>query len=445
MAALMALLAFESLAVTTAMPVIAEDLNGLALYSMAFAGTLAASVVGMVVAGQASDRGGLARPLWAGLALFIAGLVIAGTAVWMPVLVLGRLVQGLGSGALSVILYVMVARVYPLALRPKIFAAFAAAWVVPALIGPFIAGLVVEHLHWRWVFFGAIMLALPAAFMIRGAANRSQIDIAEVKARTPADHVKVLLAIAASASVVLLHFGGQQTGVVAIIALAVGIAGLVMVVPRLLPHGTVTASPGIPAAIALRAVAGAGFTVAEVFLPLLLIRERGLTPGMAGLVLTAAALTWSTGSWLRGRSSTGHQRYLAWGSAAIAVAIIAAALPLWPHIPIFVAVIGWAVGGLGMGLVYPTLSLLTLELSPVSQQGANSSALQLAEALSTATFLAVTGFAFALLITATPVAAYLACFGLAVLLALVSMWIARRVLAAPSPVTVGAATATEPG
>ena len=67
---------------------------------------------------------------------------------------LGRLIQGLGIGGQTVALYVVVARVYPTAIHGRVFAAFSAAWVVPSLIGPFLAGAVAEYLHWRWVFLG---------------------------------------------------------------------------------------------------------------------------------------------------------------------------------------------------------------------------------------------------------------------------------------------------
>jgi hypothetical protein len=70
-------------------------------------------------------------------------------------------------------------------------------------------------------------------------------------------------------------------------------------------------------------------------------------------------------------------------------------------------VLGWASAGLGMGLAYPTLSVLTLELSAPSEQGANSSALQIADALFAAVVLAVSGALFAALVDAGPIA-YLA-------------------------------------
>lgn len=427
MIALIGLMAFEALAVTTAMPVIAEALDGLTLYSMAFAATLAASVLGMVVAGRMSDRTGPKHPMWIGIGLFLLGLVIAGTAVAMPILVLGRLVQGLGSGALSVTLYVVVAQIYPQTLRPKVFAAFAAAWVIPALIGPAITGFVVEHVSWRWVFFGAAVLAVPAALMVRNSTRGLRSE--DIGGARPSRKPVVLAGVAALCAV-LLHFGGQQKGFVAAGLITLALVGLATVVPPLLPRGTLSVRRGLPTVIALRALIGAGFTVAEVFLPLLLTRERGLSPGIAGLVLTAAAITWSTGSWVRGRSgATGpaeQTKFLFWGACCIAVAIVLAAVPLWSAAPVFVAMIGWAVGGLGMGMAYPTLSILTLELSPPESQGANSSALQLAESLSSATFLAVTGFVFALLIEQHPHAAFLFCFGLALTLALSAIAISRR-------------------
>src|SRR5690606_33474057 len=84
----------------------------------------------------------------------------------MAVLVAGRFAQGLGGGALTVALYVVVARVYPQRLHPAIFAAFAAAWVVPSLIGPTVAGLVADLWSWHWVFLGVVVLALAALLMV---------------------------------------------------------------------------------------------------------------------------------------------------------------------------------------------------------------------------------------------------------------------------------------
>ena len=110
--ALISLIAFEALAVATAMPTVARALDGLPLYALAFAGPLASGVVGMVASGLWSDARGPAGPLWTGTALFVLGLVLAATAPTMGVLVLGRLVQGVGGGLITVALYVVVGRAF---------------------------------------------------------------------------------------------------------------------------------------------------------------------------------------------------------------------------------------------------------------------------------------------------------------------------------------------
>src|SRR5688572_14525612 len=220
MITLVTLVAFEAVAVTTAMPTVARALDGLTLYALAFGGALAASVVGMVVAGAWADARGPAGPTWAGVGLFSAGLFIAGTAPDMWVLVGGRVVQGFGGGLVVVALYVVVGRAYPAELHPRVFAAFAGAWVLPAIAGPSVAGLIVEHLHWRWVFLGVVLLAVPSVLLILpGLRGLPPTD------RGTADLSVVGWAVAAAVSVGLLHLGGQQDGLDAVLLIGAGLAG----------------------------------------------------------------------------------------------------------------------------------------------------------------------------------------------------------------------------
>ena len=160
--ALISMLAFEAIAVATAMPAVAGALDGLPLYALAFGATLATSVLGMTAAGQLCDKRGPYRAALAGLAAFLAGLLLAGFAPNMPALVAGRALQGLGSGVLGVALYVGVGQVVPAALHPKMFAMFAGAWVVPGLVGPALASFLVQALSWRSVFL-AVAAAVPVA------------------------------------------------------------------------------------------------------------------------------------------------------------------------------------------------------------------------------------------------------------------------------------------
>lgn len=426
--ALVALYAFEALAVATAMPTVAQALDGLSLYAMAFAGTLAASVVGMVAAGRWADRNGPRAPLQHGIAWFAIGLVVAGLAPTMWVLLLGRIVQGFGGGLMSVTLYVVVGRVYPPRLHARIFAAFAAAWVLPAIVGPVISGVIVEQLGWRWVFLLVPLVAAAAALMVLPALRGIGPAAPDGHAAAVGDERRILWAIGAAASALLLHYGGQQRGATAAVLLAVAAVALLACMLHLLPRGTLRAARGLPAVIALRGIAASAFFGTEVFLPLLLSRERGLSPTWAGVALTIGALGWSLGSWNRGRMhDPSPSRVLRTGMAMLAGGIVVAASAVSQAVPVALAMGGWVVAGLGMGTVFPSLSVLTLQLSPESRQGVNASALQLCDALFTAGMLALGGSLFAALLVRSPVAAYLSGFVITAGLAALGALLARRV------------------
>ena len=150
--------AFEALAVVTIAPRIAASLNGMGLYGWVFSGFLLASLLGIVVGGQQADSRGPGKPLLVGLLIFGLGLLISGFAPTMPLFILGRVVQGLGGGALGTCLYTAVTLAYPDALRPRIIALMSTAWVLPALLGPGVAGFLADLFSWRFVFWGMVPL-----------------------------------------------------------------------------------------------------------------------------------------------------------------------------------------------------------------------------------------------------------------------------------------------
>ena len=427
MVTLVALFVFETLAVATAMPTVARALDGLSLYALAFAGTLASSVVGMAVAGRSADRRGPQTPLWQGLAWFGLGLVVAGLAPTMAALILGRILQGYGGGLMSVALYVVVGRVYPPVLRARIFAAFAAAYVLPAVVGPLVSGLIVQYASWRWVFLSVPVVAAVAALMVLPALR----GIGPLPARgTAADtgRWRNFWAVGAAAGVLLLHYAGHRHGAAVVPWLLLAVAAVAVCTRQLLPAGSLRAARGLPAVMALRGLASAAFFGTEVYLPLLLSRERDLSPALAGLVLTLGAVGWSGGSWCRGRmADPAPVRILQVGQGLIAVGVIVVTAAVWPAMPVALAMAGWLVAGLGMGLAFPTLSVLTLELSPPELQGIHSSALQLSGSLATAAVLALGGSLFTVLVGHAPMLAYLAGFAATAALAIAGVLLARRV------------------
>src|SRR5690606_3654410 len=142
------------------------DLDGLAFYAWGFSGFMTASMFGTVLAGEACDRFGPLAPFLAGIALFTGGLVVAGVAPTMPVFIAGRVIQGLGGAAAIVTAYVIVGRAYDPRLRPRAFAVMSAAWVLPSILGPAIAGVLTETWTWRLVFLGLVPFAIAPLLLV---------------------------------------------------------------------------------------------------------------------------------------------------------------------------------------------------------------------------------------------------------------------------------------
>lgn len=439
MVSLVVLQAYQALAVTTAMPTVARALNGLSLYAMAFAAPMATGVIGMVAAGIWCDRRGPAGPLRTGVSLFIAGMLLVGFAPRMELVVLGRSVHGLGSGLLLVSIYVVIGRAYPESLRPGVFVAISAAWVVPSIVGPTIAGLTVQYFDWRWVFLSMPVLAIPATILVRPALRMLgpvEHDSGEQWDRRGAV-LKIGWAILAALGAAMLHYGGERRDVFGIASITIAVAGLVASGPRLLPPGTFRAHRGLPTVFILRGLVGAGFAGTEIYLPLLLQRERDFSPAMAGSILTIGGVTWFIGSWSRKRYDTVVEpaQFVGAGAISLCIGIGSVTLLVWQAIPVLVGVLGWGFSGFGMGLIYSSLSLLTLQLSPPAEQGKNSSALQVAEALMVSVVLALTGTAFAALDARDAgVTGYLVCFVVSWGLALTAVALSQRVRVAPNAI-----------
>jgi MFS family permease len=430
-------LAFEAIAVATAMPVAARELHGLRSYGLAFSIFLTTSLLGMVTAGEVSDRRGPVVPFVSASAIFAAGLALAGAAPTMWVLVVARGLQGFGAGLNIVSLYVVVARAFPESLRPRVFSAMSSGWILPALVGPPIAGLLADHVSWRWVFLGVLPLIVIATALIlprlRGIDGAPVPTGGDAAATTGRKRSRLVPALAAAVGTGLLQYAGQLLTWVSLPLLVAALVLLVPSVPRLLPPGALRFARGLPTVVVLRGVFAGAFFGAEVFVPLLLIEQRGLATTLAGASLTGGALTWSLGSWYQGRP---HRRFsrnqlVTLGFILVAVGIAITSTVLASAMPPFMAAIGWLVAGLGMGLGITSLSVLLLELSPIEDQGANAAAMQVSDAFGSIVLIGAAGAIFAGLHTAGQdnSGVFLLIFGVSTLVAVAGAVVSPRVRA----------------
>jgi MFS family permease len=374
--------AFEALAVATIMPATANDLGGLSLYGWVFSAFMLANLVGITIAGGEADLRGPARPYIAGVLLFIFGLLIGGLAPTMVVLIIGRTIQGLGAGLVSSVIYVAVGRGYPPEAKPRMLALMSSGWVIPGLIGPALAGLIADHIGWRWVFLGLIPICILALFM----SIRSLRAMPAGKL-TSRDHRRIRDALQLAIGAGLLLAGPGQSN--RLLGLGISVVGIVLVWPslrRLLPAGTVRARAGLPAAIASMILLNFGFFGVDAYIPLALTDVRGRSASFAGLALTAATITWSAGSWVQARyvRRVGRRRLERVGLSLITVGSLGAILMLSNSISVIAGPVAWGIAGLGMGIAYSTLSLVVLETAAKGEEGAATSSMQLGIVLATA-------------------------------------------------------------
>jgi MFS family permease len=277
------------------------------------------------------------------------------------------------------------------------FGLMSSAWVLPALLGPPIAGLVTERWSWRWVFFGLMPVALLALALVVPAVRRLAPPNPDrpPPARRPG---LPLAAFGAAAAVSTLTFATQRPSWPAAAAVAAALAVLVPALRTLLPVGVFRVVPGIPAVVAARGLCAALFFTANSYLPLILTSTHHWSLAVAGTPLVVGSLGWSAASAWQGRHPRiPRPRLLRVGFTLLALG--AAGLQLvaprwgtaWLALPV------WAVAGTGMGLCFPSVAFLLLRQSAPGEVGFNTSAAQMADQLGTAAMIGVGGALLAVL------------------------------------------------
>ncbi|TNC23368.1 MFS transporter [Amycolatopsis alkalitolerans] len=391
------LIAFENMGVATAMPTLVPALGGQSLYSWPFTAFLVASVVATVLSGRLCDRRGPAFALVAGPAMFLTGLVLCGSAPNMAVLLGGRVLQGLGSGTVLVAVSLLIALVYTDRERPAMYAANSAAWVLPALVGPSIAGLITEQFGWRWVFLGLVPLAAVGLALLVPVARR----LGPPESAAHQRRASTTAALAAAVGVAALTWAAQHPSPLAIAYGAGALVALGFALRTLLPPGTVTARPGLPTVVASRALLGGAYAGMEAYLPLTMSQVHGYHPAMAGLPLTVSALGWSAASAVQGRRPDwSRETALRAGFGLVAVSLVLFAFVSQPWFPGWVAFPACVIGGAGMGTAYPSITVLLFRFSPVAERGFNTSAMQLGDWVGSALVVGFGGVLLGLLASA---------------------------------------------
>jgi MFS family permease len=276
-------------------------------------------------------------------------------------------------------------------------AVLSTAWVVPGVAGPALAAEVAHLFGWRWVFLGL----LPLVAVAGSIAVPALIRLGPPRSGQVQEHRLIDgIAVAVCATMLLAGLtlaagsGAVLPGVALILA---GGAGGLPALRRLVPAGTLTARPGLPATILTRGLLTFAFFGADAYVTLALTAVRHRSPVVAGIAVTGATLGWTAGAWVQARLSETWEgrRFVRTGLVIILAGIAGIVLVLQPGVPVSEGIAAWTVAGLGMGLAYAPLSLMMLRKAPPGGEGRASASLNLADVLGTAIGIGVGGAAVA--------------------------------------------------
>jgi EmrB/QacA subfamily drug resistance transporter len=295
-AALMATLvpAVESTIVATAMPTIVADLDGFSLFSWIFATPLLTFAVTVPLYGRLADVYGRRRIFFIGTTIFLVGTTLCGFARSATVLILFRAIQGCGSGAIQPIAATILGDIYTPAERARIQGWSSSVFGIAAVVGPAMGAFLVEHVHWSVVFWvnlpvGLLSIAMFWVFLPERVERREHTI----------DYLGgVLLVVGVGALMVALVQAATLDRLTIIALTALGLAALA----GLVVHELRTPEPMFPfglwrkRVIGLSNLAGFGASVTMVsvgvVLPAYAQGVMGRTPGVAGLVVGAASVSW---------------------------------------------------------------------------------------------------------------------------------------------------------
>ena len=323
----MSLGALEATVVGTAMPTVIATLGGLAHYSWVFSAYLLTSTASVPIWGRLSDLYGRRRMYITGIVIFLIGSMAAGAATSMPMLIVSRAVQGVGTGAIIPLSMTIVGELYTLAERARTQALFSGVWGLASVAGPLIGGYITDALNWRWVFylnlpFGitcmvVLMLAYPPV------PPRGDVRV----------HWMGATLLFTGISALLLALGGDL-GLAAwgFAALSVALLSGFVVVERrspdpLLPIDLLR-NPLIARTLTVVFLVGMALFGAIAFIPLFVQGVMGATATQAGQVLTPLFMGWVIMSIASARYTVklGYRRLAIAGSALMTAGFIGLSL-----------------------------------------------------------------------------------------------------------------------
>jgi EmrB/QacA subfamily drug resistance transporter len=382
--AAMFMIAIEATIVSTAMPRIVGQLGGLQLYSWVFSAFLLTQTATTVVFGKLSDLLGRKRVMLWGIAIFLVGSLLCGFAWSMPSMILFRLVQGVGAGAIQPIGMTIVGDLYAAHERGRVQGYLASVWAISAVIGPLAGGLIIEHFSWSWIFWMNLPIGALAAAGFWVCLHENV-----VRQDRKIDHLSAgvfTIAIAAVMADLTAVSTSGGTEIALISVLAVASVALFVWQERRSPEPMISLKlwgrRPIAAANGASLLTGMTMIGLTTFLPVYVQGVMQKSALAAGFALSVMVLGWPIGATLAARLYTrfGIRPVLLTGGMLVPVGSFAF-VALQPDTSPVLAGIGSWIVGFGMGLLSSASLVLIQEIVDWSERGSATASFIFARSL----------------------------------------------------------------
>nr|WP_042187928.1 MFS transporter [Kibdelosporangium sp. MJ126-NF4] len=364
--------------VASLLPTTVAEIGGAELYAWSTSLYVVMMVIGSTMVSLFLTRSGGARAYWIALGAFAIGSVICGLAPVMPVLLVGRVLQGFGGGLLHGLAFAMVRRVLPERLWPRGMVLISGMFAAGNFIGPAIGGVFAQFASWRYAFALMAVAAVAIALGVRRAVPGA--DRTDASASVPATSLLIAAVTAAISVAGIMRHGWPMIGllVAAFVLLAAFLGAERRAKVRILSK--LVFVRGNPLKWLYLTTAILAFAIGtEAFLPLFGQQLGGMTPVVAGFFGATLALGWT----LVQLFTSAAQRPLTirlfrlFGPLVLAVGLALFAILVRQDAPVWLMIL-WAasmfLAGSGIAIAMPHLGAATMAVTDDPDEATKASA-----------------------------------------------------------------------
>lgn len=366
---IMFMAAIESSIISLALPTIKQDLNAGNLISLIFTAYFIALVIANPIVGELLTRFKIIYIAIAGLTLFTVGSLMSGLSTHFSMLVISRVIQGFGSGVMMSLSQIVPKLAFEIPLRYKIMGIVGSVWGISSIIGPLLGGGILEFATWHWLFYINIPIAIIAIILVVWTFHFPE---EETVAKSKFD-TKGITLFYIFIGLIMFALLNQQHLYLNIIGFVLAI----LVALRLFNVEKKVSSPFLPVAEFNRMITLVFITdlltavclmVFNLYIPVYLQEQLGLSPLQSGLVIFPLSVAWITLNFNLHHIEAKLSRKVIYLSSFTLLLLSSIIIAFGIKLPILIACV-LILSGLSFGYIYTKDSVIVQEeTSPIQMK-----------------------------------------------------------------------------